>query len=271
MMDHRHYIEQYLSADVDGALSPTERQAVAAHLAACADCRLRQADERALKALLRERIPIVSAPAELRQQIIAALDREDARSNVRRLRFSGQPLNPRPVWLALAGGLASAAAIFVILLVRGPGQPPPNRAFEAAVNEYLTSERSFASSSALSSPADLALALSTELGYPFVWDFSSVGLTLTGARIEHRPDGRALIYSLYKGKSGSLLCINFRQPDLALPPGGQDLHGVRFYKYKNLWIGVVNYGQVFCYFVTRLTPTQLMPALLHNGPNLGTS
>ncbi len=265
-MDHRQYIEQYLSADVDGALSSPERQAVSAHLAACADCRQRQADERALKALLRERIPIVSAPAELRHKIIVALDREDAQSKGRRLRLSR-----RPLWLGSLGALAAAAAILVIILVRGLGQPPPNRAFDAAVNEYLTSERSFASSSRLSSPTDLALALSTEFGYPFVWDFSSVGLTLAGARIERRPEGKVLVYSLYKGKAGSILCINFRQPDLALPPGGQELHGVRFYQYRNLWIGVVNYGQVFCYFVTRLTPTQLLPALLHSGPKLGTS
>jgi anti-sigma factor RsiW len=270
-MDHRQYIEQYLSADVDGALNSTERQAVSAHLAACADCRQRQADERALKSLLRERIPIVAAPAELRRSIIAALDREDAQSRGRRLRFSGRPYSPRPVRFALLGGFAAAAAVLVILLFRGQGQPPQNRAFDAAVNEYLTSERSFASTSALSSPNDLALALATELGYPFVWDFSSVGLTLSGARIDHQPGQKVLIYSLYKGKAGSILCINFRQRDLIIPPGGQELHGVRFYKYKDLWIGVVNYGQVFCYFVTRLTPTQLLPALLRSGPKLGTS
>lgn len=275
-MDHRQYIEEYLSADVDQALSAAERQVVSAHLVGCAECRQRREDERALKALLRRDIPILSAPQELRQQIIAALDREpapsvaapseQARSKVRYLRFSR-----RPLWLGSLGAAAAAAVVLVLVLVKGLGRPPAHTPFDAAINDYFRSEQSFAASAALNSPTDLALALSMEFGYPIVWDFSSVGLTLTGARVEHRPDGRSLIYSLYKGKAGSILCINFRQADLVIPPGGQEVHGVHFYKYRDVWIGVVNYGQVFCYFVTRLTPTQLLPALIHNGPKLGRS
>src|SRR5713101_6336129 len=83
-MDHRQYIEQYLSADVDGELSSPERDAVAAHLADCADCRQLQDAERALKGSLKERIPLLAAPPELRQRIIAAVDRETARPAVSR-------------------------------------------------------------------------------------------------------------------------------------------------------------------------------------------
>ena len=267
-MDHRQYIEQYLSADVDGALNAAERQAVTNHLAVCADCRQRQADERALKALLREKIPIVDAPFELRRKIIADLDREDARSaaNVRFTR--------RPLLLASLGAFAVAATVLVAILIgglRGLGRQPSNRAFESAVKDYIKAEHNFAANSALGSPDDLAVALSAELGYPFVWDFSAVGLNMVGARIDHRPDGDAVAYSLYKGKAGSILCISFRKHDLIFPPGGKELHGVRFYQYNGFWIGVVNYGAVFCYFVTRLTPDQMLPALIHNGPKLGSS
>jgi hypothetical protein len=265
-MDHRQYIEEYLSADVDGALSPAERQAVSAHLAACVDCRQRQADERALKALLHERIPIVSAPAELRQRVITALGREDSRPAARHRRFSR-----RPLWVGSLGALAAAAAVAVIILVGGLGRPPANAALEAAVNDYLSAERSFAPSSALNTPADLALALTSEFGYPFIWDFSPLGLTMAGARIEHRAGGRAIAYSFYKGKAGSVLCINLRQVDFTYPPGGEELHGVRFYRYRNLWIGVVNYGSVFCYFVSRLTPAQMLPVLVRGGPKLASS
>lgn len=264
-MDHRQYIEQYLSADIDDALSPAERQAVSSHLASCAGCRQRQADERALKAVLRERIPIVPAPAQLRQKIIAALDVEDSRPAIGRVRFSR-----RPLWLGSLGAVAAAAVVLVVILVGGLRRPPPaNNAFEAALNNYLSAERNFTSNPALGTQADLAVALTSEFGYPFIWDFSPLGLTLAGARIEHQPDGRAIAYSLYKGKAGSILCINFRQLDFKMPPGGEVVHGVHFYRYKDVWIGVVNYGSVFCYFISRLTPAQMTPALIHRGPNIG--
>jgi anti-sigma factor RsiW len=264
-MDHRQYIEQYLSADADGALNAAERQAVSDHLATCADCRQLQAEERALKALLRERIPIVAAPAELRRKIIADLDLEDARA-AGSVRFSR-----RPLLLGSLGALAVAATVLVAILVGGLGRQPTNRAFESAVKDYLSAQQNFASNSALSSPADLAVALSSELGYPFVWDFSPLGLAMVGARIDHRANGDAVAYTLYKGKAGSILCISFRKRDLIFPPGGKELHGVRFYPYDGFWIGVVNYGSVFCYFVTRLTPDQMLPALIHSGPKLGSS
>jgi anti-sigma factor RsiW len=77
-MDHRQYLEEYVSADVDGELSTAERRAVAAHLANCGGCRQRQGAERALKGLIKQRISLVSAPPELWQRIIAVLDRERA-------------------------------------------------------------------------------------------------------------------------------------------------------------------------------------------------
>jgi len=265
-MDHRQYIEQYMSADIDEALSPAERQAVMAHLAGCADCRQRQADERALKSVLRERIPIESAPAELRQKIIAALDQEDARPALGRVR-----LGRRALVLSSLGALAAAAVVLIVVLAGGLGrQPPANSGLASAVNDYLSAERNFVPNPAITTQTDLAMALATEFGYPFVWDFSPLGLSLVGGRIDHQPGGRTVVYSLYKGKAGSILCINLRRLDLGMPPGGETVHGVRFYRYKNVWVGVVGYGSVFCYFVSRLTPAQMTPALIHGGPNLGT-
>jgi hypothetical protein len=256
-MDHRQYIEQYLSADIDGELTPAERQAVSSHLASCAACRQRQADERALKTLLHQRIAARAAPEELRRKIIAALDREDVLGTPRaRLH---RPL----IWLGSLGAIAAAAAIAAIVLIGGSGRQSGNPLLESVANDYLSAQHSFASNSALSTPANLATALAMEFGHPFIWDFSSLGLSLAGARIEHRPDGRAVIYSLYKGQGRSILCINVRQLSYAFPPGGKEFHGVRFYQYRGLWIGIVSYESVFCYFVTRMSPNQMLPALVH--------
>ena len=80
-----------------------------------------------------------------------------------------------------------------------------------------------------------------------------------------------MAYSLYKGPRGSILCINFRQLDYSPPPGGEALHGVLFYRYEDIWIGVVRYGSVFCLLVTRLTPAQMAPALTVGAPKVGAS
>jgi hypothetical protein len=255
-MDHRQYIEHYLSADVDGELDAAERQAVAAHLASCPECRQRRSEEHELKAVLREQIAMRPAPPELRQKIIAALDQEDASALGRRRRRR---------WGAL-GAIAAAAAIAAFLLIAGPLSHPRNPALEAAAADYLSAERGFASNSTIRTQADLATALTDAFGYPFIWDFSTLGMSLAGARIDHRPDGSTVAYSLYKGKGQSILCINVRQADLVFPPGGEELHGVRFYRYRQLWIGVVNYGSVFCYFVSRMPPAQMLPALVHHLP-----
>ncbi len=269
-MDHRQYIGHYLSADVDGELSPAEQQAVSAHLVTCPACRQRQSAEVSLKAVLRQRIPIVPAPDDLRRKIIAALDAETARpasAPARRAQVGRVRFTRRPLWTGSFAALAAAAAVIAVIMVRGLGQQstPPN-AFDSAIKEYVVSERNFASNPALSSPTEFASALALEFGYPYIWDFSPLGLNLVGARIDRLPNGETLAYGLYKGPRGSILCINFRQLAFKFPPGGQIVHGVRFYRYGDFSIGVVNYGSVFCYLVSRFTPAQLAPALVVPSP-----
>jgi hypothetical protein len=265
-MDHRQYIEHYLSADVDDELTAPERQAVMAHLANCPDCRQRQSAERALKSLLHDRIPIVAAPAELRDRIIAALDRETARPAAKPARITR-----RRLWFGSVAALAAAAVVAVIVIRGMSPSHPPDPALEAAARDYLQSEQSFRSAAGLSSVDNLAMALATEFGFPYVWDFSSLGLVLSGARIDHLPNGKVMAYSLYKGPRGSILCINFRQLDYYPPQGDKELDGVRFYRHKDLWIGLVRYGSVFCLLVSRLTPAQMAPALTVGAPKTGVS
>jgi hypothetical protein len=267
-MHHQQYIEYYLSADVDGELSPAEQQVVSAHLATCPGCRDLQSAEHSIKALLRQRFPVVPAPDDLRRKIIAAIDAETPRpasapacsAQVGRVRITR-----RPLWMGSLAALAAAA--IALIMVRGLGQQPtPPNAFDSAIKEYIVSERNFASNPALRSPTEFASALALELGYPYIWEFSPLGLNLVGARIDHRPNGKTIAYGLYKGPRGSILCINFRQLAFKFPPGGQIVHGVRFYGYGDFTIGVVNYGSVFCYLVSRFTPRQIALALVVPSP-----
>src|ERR1700733_4857072 len=77
-VDCSSYIENYLSAHVDGELSAAELREVEEHLAGCVNCRARFAEERAVKALLRERAEMRRTPAMVRGSILAALDAIDA-------------------------------------------------------------------------------------------------------------------------------------------------------------------------------------------------
>ncbi|MGA7870743.1 MAG: zf-HC2 domain-containing protein, partial [Candidatus Binatus sp.] len=67
------YIEKYLSAQVDGELSAAELRGAEEHLARCVHCRARFAEERAVKAMLRESATMHGTPPMVRGSILAAL------------------------------------------------------------------------------------------------------------------------------------------------------------------------------------------------------
>src|SRR5277367_6603540 len=77
-MDCSTYIEKYLSAQVDGELGAAELRDAEEHLAGCVNCRARFAEERAVKALMRERAAMRRTPAIVRGSILAALDAIDS-------------------------------------------------------------------------------------------------------------------------------------------------------------------------------------------------
>ena len=262
-MDHREYIERYLSADLDQELSVQERREVTAHLAGCAQCREQRAEEEALKALLREHLPIIPAPAALRQGIAAALDDLAAIPKKRprrvRMRLLGVPL-------AAAAALAAVTLVFRGMGLHFPEIPPHgnralvrNPAFDAAVASYLASEKRFTPNIASRTVDELANSLNEQIGFPFVWDFSSVGLKLAGARVDRQPDGKVVVSSLYKGTKDSILCINYL--DLSpFPSGGQLIKGIHVYRYKNLHVCATRYNGVACLMVTLLPAQELARA-----------
>ena len=253
-MDHPEYIERYLSADIDGELSADEQGEVAAHLAGCDRCRARRAAELQLKRLVRERLPINPAPAALRQRIAAALDAvPDAPARRRGAGFR------RPAVRISIGVAAAIAAVIVIFIAT---RPPANPEFDSAIAAYLKAERQFTPNIASHTVDDMAVALAGEFGFPFIWDFSSVGLSLVGARIDHTSAQGPIAQAYYKGTNGSLLCIMRRENDtLEFPPGGRTIRGVQVYGYRGFSIAETQYNTVFCLMVTRLTADQLKPAL----------
>src|SRR6202011_1770784 len=140
------------------------------------------------------------APDGLRRRILASLDAAD-RAEARRMRTFR--LKRPPVWIA-AASLAACMAVIVFNLRTHSVENP---AFDAAVASFVDSERKFVPTVGAGSTDELAVAMINQFGVPLVWDFSSIGLSSRGGRIDKMPDGKDVAYSLYKGSKGSLLCI----------------------------------------------------------------
>jgi hypothetical protein len=252
-MDHKHYIEQYLGLHDDDELSAQQRLDISTHVASCKDCEMLLATERATRAMLRENIPEVPAPEALRRRILASLDAVDrAEARVTRLRRFQRP----GLWVA-AASLAACLAVMVFNLRMRQADNP---AFDTAIAAYVDSERQFVPTVGRASSDELAVALINQFGVPLVWDFSAVGLTSKGGRIDKTADGKVVAYSLYKGRKGSLLCIIDRSEDFRFPPGDQTVKGVHLYRYRGYSIAATNRYSVFCVMVTDLSIADLARA-----------
>jgi Putative zinc-finger len=178
-LDCRDYIDQYLSAHADNELTPSERRSVEDHLAGCAACRSRLADERTLKALVRQHSGIVKSPADVRLRIRAALGAM-VEANLAGGRSRDRHERSRPFGEAPAGitrrivsqarrvrvwGPVVAAATLIGLLVLFNGRTRQVRAepaFELAIAKCDSFARDFM-------PNVPAEAYSSESGSDFAW------------------------------------------------------------------------------------------------------
>ncbi len=104
--------EEWLSAFLDGALEPAERQAVAAHLARCAPCR----DELDGEALLRDSVrglPVVEPPAGFFEHVLAVGPAPRLREQRRTRAAAVNLVAIAALWLGVLGvfGISTGDAI----------------------------------------------------------------------------------------------------------------------------------------------------------------
>lgn len=238
-MDCGTYIEQYLSAHVDGELSTEELRAVEEHLAGCANCRARLAEERAVKVLLRERAQLRRTPRIVRGSILAALDAADrADSDRPATRGHGRMLTMRRARVFVPLALA-AAALFAFVIIHGTSKPAQAVVpFDIAIDNYDQFATHFEPNVKSTSPADISDAYMTEKLPGFVWNFNQRGYHIIGARLEHLRDGTPVSFTFYRGDGGTILCTYMKSHGLQPPPGEKQvgegsLYGEHhYYKYK---------------------------------------
>jgi hypothetical protein len=247
-VDHNTYIEQYLSAQVDGELSAAELRDAEEHLAGCVNCRVRFAEERAVKTLLRERAELRRIPPQVRGSILAALDAVDAAGATPRVRdraaradragwFSARRAR---VWVPAA---MAAVAVFAFVMLHG-GNPPQAHAFapfDVAIQNYAQFDDHFEPNVKSSTPADISDAYMEHQLPGFLWNFNQRGYKLIGARIDRMPDGSPIAFTFYRGDNGTILCTYMKSHGVRPPPGetqdatAQNAYGAgehHYYEYK---------------------------------------
>ena len=241
-MDCGSYIEKYLSAQVDGELSAAELRAAEEHLAGCADCRARLAEERAVKALLRERAERHMTPPMVRGSILAALDAIDAKAAPEaaergHYRFAGagraRPTGIRRarVWMPIA---VAAAAVFAFVMMHGGLTPAHAFApFDIATDRYAHFVEHFEPNLKSNQPGDISEAYLKHQLPGFVWNFQPSGYKLIGARLDHLRDGSPVSYTFYRGDAGMILCT-YMKSHWPQPPAGEmdEVGGHHFFRYK---------------------------------------
>ena len=245
-MDCQEYIEHFLSADADGELSAEEAQAVSQHLAGCPNCAARLASERAFKTFLRKRVPILATPADVRRQIAAELDRSAWSRFGHRLRAFAPALRWAPA--------AIAAVLIVIVLLSRQSQTPTVPAFDQAIASFTTFQNKFAPNVSADSAASLEQRYKEWLGIPVsVWNLDKLGYQLVGGRADRLPDGRPVVYTLYTGPDGQIVCAFQRFAHFAVPPGGQTVNRVHhFYRYKGMSVCLTTEGEMVCILTSRM-------------------
>ncbi len=271
-MTCRDYIAKFLAAHADDELIGRDRRAADSHVASCFVCRQHLAENRRIKVLIREQVPMARVPADVRFGIRTALGRASetvdgirpetlrgvAYSALRRLREVARASVSRTGRIpASIAAIASIALIAILTTARRPTPipVPTTSAFDLAVAKFDTLAEGFVPNAPDESEnshgayyawvmdrdrkgsgdesADLARSYH-EAGVPEeVYDFEAAGYGLIGGQVTASPDGRPMSYTMYRGEKGQILGICLRAPDMAAPVGARYWSGAHtFYEYK---------------------------------------
>jgi Putative zinc-finger len=272
------YIAKYLSAHVDGELNAVELHDAEEHLAGCVNCRARFAEERAVKALLRERAELLRTPPIVRGSILAALDAIDA-ADASEGSARGRDRSPgadRAAWFSIrrvrvwVPVAMAAVAVFAFVMLHG-GSPPPAHAiapFEIATQNYEHFVRRFEPNIKSTSPADISGAYMDHQLPGFLWNFEPSGYKLVGGRLDRLRDGSPVSYTFYRGETGTILCTYMKSHGLQPPEGEiQEVGSHHYYQYKGYSI-CLSYppGGFICILVSRRPMKQFVQDIVDSEP-----
>ena len=190
-------VQAHFDREIDAvAAADVER-----HLQHCAECQGLYQELEQLRVGMRDELPQIEAPAELRARIMRSLDREDAAAAPRSPRRSDTVWRLRTFWAGAASGLAAAAmaaavAVFFLVPLR------TTSITDELVGDHVTSLLSSRLVDVISTDQHTVkpwFAGHTDVS-PVVADFKPQGYELIGGRVAYLEHQRAAVVVYRHGR-----------------------------------------------------------------------
>jgi anti-sigma factor RsiW len=282
-LDCGTYIQNFLSAHVDGELSRDELRAAEEHLAACpTDCLRRLEDERALKHALHEHFAQVRVPSQVRVRIdhvLATIQEEDLRES-RAGRIPSATPSFRPRWFGPRFWAPTAiAALLIVGLIgwriastpsseevaqeEGSPQPGAIPMFELAAHHLDNFDKGFKANVPSDSARDISDAYLSHKMPGYLWNFGPMGYQLVGGRLEELQNGQMAAFTYYHGERGGILCTYMHLSGV-MPAGAiHENESHAYYSYKGYSICLSKYprGDFICLLISRRPMPEFMETI----------
>lgn len=223
-----------VAAHADGRLEPAEQVAADAHVAACPRCAEARRAQTAVSGLLRQRRMVQPAPESLRRRIDVALAGTAQPTDISRRRWRTRVI--------LAGAVAAGLAL--VFLPRQFARPDLLTVLAQDVRAAQTDRV------ALSMRGDDFDALNAyyrahlDLAEPVI-DLRPADFRLVGGTIDAL-GATPTALTVYQGRGGKIVCRRFRAGEIALPPGGREIDGARYFEVDGVTIRIQRIGDTIC-------------------------
>jgi anti-sigma factor RsiW len=245
---------ELIVADVDGMLSPSERESVRMHLDACVVCRNARALEAEFAAHLRRGPRLVEAPQPVQDRLRAALARAAVASP--------------PATTVLRVSAAAAALLVAVTLLATVLRPMTPRFARLVGDDYrLAAAARLPLDRATAEPAELARYFDGSRRFAFaasVFDLRPAGFRLLGGAIRER-DGVVFAVSVYERDGTVVVCHRFAAPSGAAASGSvaAEPHGHRrHFSVGDVGVWVIREGAVVCALTTDMAPGEFARTVL---------
>jgi anti-sigma factor RsiW len=252
--------QEFITGLVDGELTDSERSSLEIHLRGCPSCRAAVEQERLLKQTLHGHAERVTAPASLRDRILA-----DHRVFPKRVAAPwhghGWRLS-RPAGAALAAALTLAIALPVFFRFQSASEPIAT----AAVEAYDTLAKDGVPAAGTEKPDEIVERLVRAVGghfHPMGYDLTALHLHPVAGSVREI-QGRKVLVVVYQGRGGTLLCYTFVGSDADAPPNSakffEPAKKMNLYAFSRGPVNAVLHreGEVICILASEMPMAQLL-------------
>jgi anti-sigma factor RsiW len=226
--------EEIAAAHADGRLAPAERAAADAHVAACPRCAAARRTQSEVAKLLRERRLTQAAPEALRRRIDEALASARQPTDISTRRWRTRIL--------LAGAVAAGLAL--LFLPRQLARPDLLTVMARDVRAAQTDQIALAKRGDDFDGLKAYYRSQLDLAEPVI-DLRPANFHLVGGTIDTLGTTPTAL-TVYEGRGGKIVCRRFRAGEVALPPGGREIDGARYFEVDGVTIRVQRIGDMIC-------------------------